>query len=277
MPSQGVHIVLDRSFLPGEDALMIPRTDDGRVLFAIPWHSKIIIGTTDTPVRKASLEPVALKKEISFLLTTAGKYLKKIPSIEDVLSIYAGLRPLAAPADKNKKTKEISRSHKIITSKSGLLTIIGGKWTTYRKMAEDIINRAESLNRWKRKKTHTKKLRIHGYKESDDMNDPLYIYGTDRDSVLGLAVSRPELSEMISLKLKIIKAQVVWAVREEMAVTVEDFLSRRTRCQLLDARESILMAPKVARLMATELGKNEAWEQEQIVNYELVTRNYISM
>jgi len=219
-PSQGIHFVLDRSFLNGDDALMIPKTDDGRVLFAVPWHGKIVVGTTDTPVETASLEPVALDEEVEFVLSTAGKYLKKAPTRKDVLSVFAGLRPLAAPEGEGKKTKEISRSHKIIISSTGLLTMTGGKWTTFRRMAEDMISKAEKVNKWKRNTSVTRKLKIHGYKENVDMNDPLYVYGTDRDAILALVTDRQELGEVISEEFGIIKAQVVWAVREEMAVTV---------------------------------------------------------
>ncbi len=274
IPSQGIHLVLDRSFLDGDDALMIPKTDDGRVLFAVPWHGRIVVGTTDTPVDMASPEPVALDEEVEFILSTAGRYLKKAPARKDVLSVFAGLRPLAAPDGEGKKTKEISRSHKIIESSTGLLTMTGGKWTTFRRMAEDMITKAEKVNGWKRTCTETRKLKIHGYTENVDLNDPLYVYGTDRDAILALAADKPELAEIISEECGIIKAQVVWAVREEMAVTVEDFLSRRTRCQLLNARESVRIAPEVARIMAAELGKDNKWIKEQVTLYDLVTGNY---
>lgn len=273
-PSQGVHIVLDNSFLEGDDALMIPKTDDGRVLFAVPWHGRVVVGTTDTPVEKASLEPVALEEEISFILSTAGKYLKKPVSKKDVLSVFAGLRPLAAPQGDGKKTKEISRSHKIIVSRSGLMTMVGGKWTTFRKMAEDMINKAEKINGWKKTLTKTRHLKIHGYKENVDLKDPLYVYGSDRDAIMDLAGRQPGLHEVISEELGIIKAQIVWAVKEEMAVNIEDFLSRRTRCQLLNARESLRIAPIVAQIMAAEMVKDNKWIKEQLTLYELVTRNY---
>ncbi len=274
-PSQGIHIVLDKSFLPGDHAIMIPDTDDGRVLFAVPWHGRVVVGTTDTPIDQSSLEPVAKEEEIEFLLSTYGRYLKEAPERSDVLSIFAGLRPLAATKNNNgKKTKEISRNHKIIVSSSGLMTMIGGKWTTFRRMAEDIISRAEKVNRLKRTRSVTRKMKVRGYKESVDMNDPYYVYGTDRDAMLDLVKGNPALGEFLSESLQIIKAQVVWAVREEMAMTVEDVLSRRTRCQLLDARESIRMAPEVASIMAEEMGKDQHWIRDQVSAYEEVTRNY---
>jgi len=138
---QGIHIVVDRSFMPGDDALMIPKTDDGRVLFAVPWHGKLLIGTTDTPINEHSLEPRALEEEIGFVMRNVGKYLAKAPERKDVLSIFAGLRPLAAPQEGSEGTKEISRRHKILVSASGLITITGGKWTTYRRMAQDTVDR----------------------------------------------------------------------------------------------------------------------------------------
>lgn len=273
-PSQGVHLVLDRSFLPGNDAIMIPKTDDGRVLFLVPWHGRVVVGTTDTPIEKESLEPIALEEEIVFILKTAARYLTKAPKRSDVLSVFAGLRPLAASKGDGKKTKEISRSHKIFETKSGLLTMVGGKWTTYRKMGEDLVDRTEKKNNWLRKESKTKHLKIHGYKENVDHENPLYFYGSDEEKVLDLAAANNMKTE-ISTTLKVIEAQVVWAVQHEMARTVEDFLSRRTRCQLLDARESIRMAPQVAKLMAKELGEDENWQKNQVAEYVEVTSNYI--
>lgn len=273
-PSQGVHLVLDKSFLPGDDAIMIPKTDDGRVLFLVPWHNRVIVGTTDTPIKQESLEPIALDEEIDFILNTAARYLTKAPKRSDVLSVFAGLRPLAYSKEDGNKTKEISRSHKIFESKSGLLTIVGGKWTTYRKMGKDLVDKAELKNGWLPIPTKTKHLKIHGYKENMDQNDYLYFYGSDEKGVLELAEEN-ELGDFISTSLKVIKAQVVWAVKHEMARTVEDFLARRTRCQLLDARESLKMATKVAAIMAVELGEDEAWQIKQVKDYEKVTANYI--
>ncbi|MFD0834269.1 glycerol-3-phosphate dehydrogenase/oxidase [Mariniflexile aquimaris] len=272
-PSQGVHLVLDKTFLPDNDAIMIPKTDDGRVLFLVPWHGRVVIGTTDTPIKEESLEPIALEEEIEFILKTAARYLTKAPKRSDVLSVFAGLRPLAA-TEEGKKTKEISRSHKIFTSDSGMLTMVGGKWTTFRKMGEDLVDKTENKNSWKHIPTKTRHLKIHGYKENVDYNDPLYFYGSDKEAVLELA-SQNGTGDLISTSLNVISAQVVWAVKNEMARTVEDFLARRTRCQLLDAKESIKMAPKVAKIMAKELGKDEAWETTQINDYVQVTSNYI--
>ena len=272
-PSQGVHLVLDKSFLPDNDAIMIPKTDDGRVLFLVPWHGRVVVGTTDTPIKEESLEPIALEEEIEFILNTAARYLKKAPKRSDVLSVFAGLRPLAAAAE-GKKTKEISRSHKIFESNSGLFTMVGGKWTTYRKMGEDLVDKAEKRNGWSHIPTKTKHLKIHGYKENVNHSNPLYFYGSDQEGILKLS-KEAGMREELSASLGIMKAQVVWAVRHEMARTVEDVLARRVRCQLLDAKESIKMAPKVASAMAVELGKDKAWEEQQVADYVKVTMNYI--
>ncbi|MBU2900088.1 glycerol-3-phosphate dehydrogenase/oxidase [Maribacter dokdonensis] len=273
-PSQGVHLMLDKSFLPGDDAITIPKTDDGRVLFLVPWHNKVIVGTTDTPVKKESLEPIALEDEIGFILNTATRYLTKAPKRSDVLSVFAGLRPLAAPSEDGNKTKEISRSHKIFSSDSGLLTIVGGKWTTFRKMGEDLVDKAERNQQWKHIATKTKNLKIHGYKKDVDLNNPLYFYGSDEEPLLKLSKEKG-WNATLSNSLGVIEGQVVWAVQNEMALNVEDFLARRTRCQLLDAKESVRMAPRVAEIMASELAKDSEWQAKQVEDYKKVTSNYI--
>lgn len=274
-PSQGVHLVLDRSFLPGNYAMMIPKTDDGRVLFAVPWHNRVVVGTTDTPIPNASLEPVALEQEVDFILNTAGRYLTKSPQRSDVLSVFAGLRPLAAPKGDSKKTKEISRSHKIVVTPSQLFTMVGGKWTTFRRMAEDMVNRVEKVKGWNRTSSKTRNLRIHGYAKVEDYSDPLYVYGSDREELIRLNESLNGSAPKLSESLNLYKAQVIWAVRYEMAWTVEDVLARRTRSLLLDARESMRIAPQVASIMAQELGKDKDWEKQQVESYMSVAQNYI--
>ena len=274
-PSQGIHLVLDKSFLPSEYALMIPKPDDGRVLFAVPWHGKVVVGTTDTPIDSPALEPVALEDEIDFILRTMAKYLTKAPKRTDVLSIFAGLRPLAAPKNGEAKTKEISRSHKITVTPSHLFTMIGGKWTTFRRMAQDMVDKVEKTKGWRKTKTDTRHLKLHGYTKSVNFKDPLYFYGTDKDKILDLMNQEPEFKTLISDRLTIFAAQVVWAVRFEMARTVDDFLSRRVRCLLLDAREAMKIAPKVAALMAKELGKDDEWQKKQVIEFESIASKYI--
>lgn len=269
--SQGIHLVVDRRFFPSEHALMIPETSDGRVLFAVPWHNKVVLGTTDTPVENAELEPKALDKEIEFILRTASGYLTAPPSRTDVQSVFAGLRPLAAPQKDQQKTREISRSHKIIVSLSGLFTILGGKWTTYRKMGEDMVDRIERELHWQPRKSRTAELPIHGYKNNIDQTDPFYFYGADRD--LMLMTTRED--SMISELLSVTGNQVRFAVRREMARTVEDFLARRTRCLFLDARESIRIAPQVAKIMQEELNKDDAWAKEQLAAFTRLAGQYL--
>ena len=272
--SQGVHVVLDRKFYPSEHALMIPQTSDGRVLFAVPWHNRLVVGTTDTPVEKASLEPQALEKEINFILETAGAYFTHPPQRSDILSVFAGQRPLAAPQKTNQKTKEISRSHKIVVTGSQLFTILGGKWTTYRKMGEDMVTRIEKELHWPHKKNTTAHLHIHGYACDTDWNDPLYFYGSDAAAIRDRMNGDPQ--GWLSEKLKIHKAQVIWAVEKEMARTVEDVLARRTRALLLDAVECRRMAPQVAAIMAEVLGRDEAWKKEQLAAFEALAGQYMA-
>ncbi len=274
-PSQGIHLVLDKSFLPGEDAIMIPKTNDGRVLFLVPWHNRVLVGTTDTVLDDHSLEPIALDKEIDFIIETANSYLSKRVGREDVLSIFAGLRPLAAPQDGSEKTKEISRSHKILISNSHLLTITGGKWTTYRKMAEDTMEKAIKLGKLPKKECATTHLPIHGATHELDPTDHLSVYGSDRKAILELIEKSPKLGEKLHPKMEFLCAEVVWAVRYEMARTVEDVLARRVRALFLDAQASIDMAPKVAEIMALELNRDQAWQQKQLADYNVIAIHYV--
>lgn len=274
--SQGVHLVVDKSFLGGDDAIMIPKTSDGRVMFGVPWHNRVILGTTDTPVKEFALEPVPLKEEVDFILETAGRFLVKKPQRKDVLCVFAGLRPLAAPKKKSDemKTKEISRSHKLLAAESGLVTITGGKWTTYRIMAEETIDLGIKTNNLPFKPCITRTLKIHGYMENPDMNNHLYVYGSDQDEILKLQKENPKYAEKLNGKLDFTVAEVVWAVREEMARTIDDVLARRVRALYMDARASIEMAPKVAEILAKELGKNKAWEKEQVREYTEMAKGY---
>jgi glycerol-3-phosphate dehydrogenase len=274
-PSQGVHLVFDRSFMPSHDALMIPKTDDGRVLFAVPWHDKLVVGTTDTPIDSHSLEPIALEQEIDFILNTAAKYLTKTPTRKDVLSVFAGLRPLAAPQDDSSKTKEISRSHKLIVSESGLITITGGKWTTYRRMGEDTVDKAVQIGGLIPQSCKTKELPIHGSMQGVNWDNHLYVYGSDQDKVLDLINENPEWGNKLHPHYDFLQAEVIWAVRNEMACTIEDMLARRLRLLFLDAKAAKEAASVTAKLMAGELGKDAKWREEQILSFNTLARNYL--
>lgn len=274
-PSQGVHLVLDRSFLQSDYAIMIPKTDDGRVLFAVPWHDKVVVGTTDTLREKTELEPQALEAEIEFILKTAGRYMTRKPQRSDVLSVFAGLRPLAAPKKEGKNTKEISRSHKIFVSKNKLVTITGGKWTTYRKMAEDTIDKAIYLNLLEKRECVTKNFHVHGYMLNPDLNNHLYIYGADIPAIKALMESDKRMAEKLHPKYDYTVAEVVWAVREEMALDVEDVLARRVRLLFLDARVAVEIAPKVAQIIARELGYDRTWIDGQVKAFTELSKHYI--
>ena len=274
-PSQGVHLVFDKSFLPGDDAIMIPKTDDGRVLFLVPWHNRVIAGTTDTPIDEHSLEPVALEQEIDFILKTAGRYLTKQPTRADALAVFAGLRPLAAPTGNSNKTKEISRSHKVIVSDSKLLTLTGGKWTTFRRMGQDTIDKAIKIGCLPQKESRSATQKIYSAIPTSDRSNHLYIYGADQEDIHALAQENPEWNEKLIAHLEFKKAEVVWAARNELARTVEDVLSRRVRMLFLDAKAAIEAAPEVARLLAQELDKDENWQNHQIENFQKVAKNYI--
>jgi glycerol-3-phosphate dehydrogenase len=273
--SQGIHLVLDPSFLEGKHAIMIPKTSDGRVLFAVPWHNKIILGTTDTLMDHIDEDPKALDSEIDFILSTAGKYLNKAPQRKDVLSAFAGLRPLAAPEKEGQETKEISRNHKISVSLSGLITIIGGKWTTYRQMGEDLIDKAKQLGGLNDVNCKTKDLAIHGFVAEPDFSDPYYVYGSDKEGLLQLIASDDYYAEYLDPQLPYQMGQVVWAVRYEMAMHIEDVIARRLRALFLEVKASVRMAPKVAECMARELGKDESWINEELRNFNKIAESFM--
>ncbi len=275
-PSQGVHLVVDQKFLGGKSALMIPKTSDGRVLFGVPWHNKVVLGTTDTPLENSELEPRALEEEVDFILDQAGQYLSVKPTRKDVLSVFAGLRPLAASNNgDDQKTKEISRSHKIYKTKSGLITITGGKWTTYREMAEEVVDQAAKIGKLVQRKCATANLRLHGYAEKVDETVWDYVYGSDAERISEIIQKDKKNGEFLHQDYTFKVAHVLWAVKEEMAQTVEDVLARRLRVLFLDAKAAIEMAPKVALIMAKELNYSENWQKEQVRKFTELAKNYL--
>lgn len=277
-PSQGTHVVVDRSFLPeAQDALMIPKTSDGRVLFGVPWHDYLVLGTTDTAIQEKREEPIPLEEEIDFILSTAAAYLHKAPTRADVRSTFAGLRPLAADLGKNQKTKEISRDHKLIVHDSKMITITGGKWTTYRKMAEDTVNKGIQTVGLPWADCKTASLRIHGSEASaTTAQERLAFYGSDTANILALEQDNPAFADRIHPALPHTAAQVIWAVRAEMARTVEDVLARRLRLLFLDAALAIAAAPAVARILAEELNREAAWEAQQVHAFKALAQGYLT-
>ena len=276
-PSQGIHLVVDRSFLGGDDAIMIPKTSDGRILFGVPWHDRLILGTTDTPVKDCVMEPEPLEEEIDLVLKTAAQHLVRPPKREDILCVFAGLRPLAAPKrnTNESKTKEISRRHKLFISPSGLITITGGKWTTYRQMAQETVDLGIKKCSLPHQKCITKDLKIHAYQPTADRSNWRYVYGSDGKKISALENEKPAYAEKLHPSFDFTVAEVVWAVREEMAVTVEDVLARRLRALILDARASMEMAPKVASIMAQELDKDETWMKAQVEEFIRLSNGYL--
>src|SRR6185437_16427624 len=254
-PSQGIHLVFDQSFLPGHSAIMVPHTKDGRVMFAIPWHSHTVVGTTDTPIAEPLPEPRALESEVGFILETASLYLHKAPTRGDVLSVFAGIRPLVRSGN-SRITSALSRDHTVHIDPTGLLTTTGGKWTTYRHMAEDTVNRAAELGGLPARPCVTKTLRIHGFREDTAEPDALSVYGSDAASIRELAQTDASLATPLDAELPYTGAQVVWAAREEMARTLEDVLARRCRALFLNAGAALRMAPAAASLLARELGRD---------------------
>ncbi len=283
VPSQGIHLVFEASFLQGESAIMVPHTRDGRVLFAIPWHGHTLVGTTDTPIGAATLEPVAMEQEIEFILATAGQYLTKAPTRDDVLSVFAGVRPLVRATGVTSgavSTAALSRDHVIHIDRSGLVTVCGGKWTTYRHMAEDCVDQAATLAQLPEKPCVTHHLHIHGFhdeakEEAAKEFGALAVHGSDAYEIRKLIETDAGLGEPLHAALPYVKAEVIWAARHEMARTVEDTLARRTRALFLNARAALAMAPAVADLMASELGWDEATRTKQLAAFRDVAANYV--
>ncbi|MEO8602401.1 MAG: glycerol-3-phosphate dehydrogenase/oxidase [bacterium] len=278
-PSQGVHLVLDRSFQPSNAAIMVPQTDDGRVLFVIPWHGRCLIGTTDTLVPNATIEPRPLAEEVQFILRNAARYLSHDPTEKDVLSWFAGLRPLVQPSQAGVQTKAMSREHMVVISPSGLVTIVGGKWTTYRKMAEDTVNDAIVVGGLPERPCVTERLQLHGCLARTDRAlpkaDHMQMYGADAAEVQAFLDENASRRERLHKRLPYYRGQITWAARHEMARTLDDALARRTRSLLLDARASIEAAPLAAQLMAAELGRDKKWVAEQVEAYTALARGYL--
>jgi glycerol-3-phosphate dehydrogenase len=273
-PSQGIHLVFEQSFLEGDTAIMVPHTSDGRVMFAIPWHGNTLVGTTDTPIEQPSYEPKPLEQEIEFILETASLYLSRPPKRSDVLSVYVGIRPLVKAGGPSSKTSALSRDHTIHVDNSGLLTITGGKWTTYRHMAEDCVDHAITLGRLREESCVTKTLKIHGYRKHIEDLGSLWVYGSDADAIRDIAARDTKLSTPLHPSLPYIGAEVVWAARQEMARTIEDVLSRRTRALFLNAQAAHEMALPVARIMAEELHYGEDWISGQVSEFQTLARQY---
>jgi glycerol-3-phosphate dehydrogenase len=289
--SQGTHIVLPRSFLPGESALMIPRTSDGRVLFAIPWHDRVLVGTTDDPAPQAELEPRAMPEERRFLLTHIERFLGRRPESADIRSVWSGQRPLVRRAGIS-NTAGLSRDHTILISPAKLVTITGGKWTTYRRMAEDTIDRAAALAGLPARPSNTAELRLHGWSEARDLERTEApdlegteapdertawerVYGADLPALRKLADEDRDLDGLLHPQLPFRRCEVIWAARHEMATCIEDVLARRTRALFLDAEASLEAAPITARLLARELGRDANWERHQLIKYRDVAKGYL--
>ncbi len=271
-PSQGVHIVVHKKHFEGSDALMIPKTSDGRVLFAVPWHNKVIVGTTDAAVDAAVIEPAATEAEISFIISNFNSYAAVPITKKDVLSVFTGLRPLIKK-EGVKGTAALNRHHAVFTSPAGLITVTGGKWTTYRKMAEDAVNVAEKKLQVQ-KPPLTAALKIHG-RTTEKNTTHLSVYGSDAAGIEKLWKEEAVLTGKIHPAHHFTKAEVVWAVRNEMAQTVEDVLARRTRLLFLDAGAAVESASVVATLMAKELQKDDAWIQQQVQAFTLLAKQYL--
>jgi len=275
-PSQGSHIVLDRDFLPGNSAIMVPHTDDGRVMFAIPWHHRVIVGTTDVPVSGVAAEPVPTRAEIDFILDTANRYLTRDAGYADIRAAFAGIRPLVK-AGEGSGTAGLSRDHSIlIDPHSGLLTVAGGKWTTTRHMAEDTVDLAATLAALPQRPCPTRDLPLHGHDPDARRHGRLAPYGSDAPELLRLEAEQPELARPLVPQLPATGAEVVWACRCEMARSVDDVLARRTRSLLFDARAAQAAAPAVARLLAAELGRDAAWEDAQVAAFSALAAGYLA-
>ncbi len=273
--SQGTHFVLPRSFLPGSTAFMIPKTTDGRVLFAIPWHGATMIGTTDVPVDRTAAEPHAMAVERQFLLGHIARYFDRRPRPDEILSMWSGLRPLVRR--NGIKTSKLSRDHHILVSSTGLITVVGGKWTTYRRMGQDAIDRACTVAALPKSPSRTLEMKLHGWTDDTSAARSAWerVYGSDLGALHAISTQDASLDALLHPRLPYRNSEVVWAARCEMARTVEDVLARRTRALFLDARAAVEAAPVVARLLATELDRGNAWCEEQVSAFTTVASGYL--
>lgn len=263
--SQGAHLVLPRQFLDGNTAIMVPRTDDGRVLFVIPWEDRVLVGTTDTAVTETPLEPRPLATEITFLLEHAAQYLAKPPGRSDILSVTAGLRPLVKlPGAKS--TAALPRDHVVLVSAGGLITIAGGKWTTYRKMAADAVGKAMEVAGLPKKPCMTESLRLADTRRRS---------GQSASETIASAGGTGPRSRRLHPDLPLTADDVLHAARHEMARTVEDVLSRRSRSLLLNARAATEAAPSVAALLTKGFGRGPVWEAEQVAVFRELAKDYL--
>jgi glycerol-3-phosphate dehydrogenase len=273
--SQGSHFVLRREFFPGNTALMIPKTSDGRVLFVIPWLGALIVGTTDVAMETKSAEPRPLPQEKKFLNENIARYFGHAPRREEILSVWSGLRPLVRKG--GAKTSKLSRDHTILVAPSGLVTVTGGKWTTYRRMGQDAIDRAAQVASLPKRPSVTLDLKLHGWTSAPSNGATPWEseYGSDLPALRALSIENPSLDSPLHPRLPFKLCEVVWAARCEMARTVEDVLARRTRALFLDARAAIEAAPAVADLLAGELQHCEAWKEKSLAAFLETAKGYL--
>jgi glycerol-3-phosphate dehydrogenase len=262
--SRGSHLVFPRELFPGDDALLVPKTEDGRVLFAIPWHEHVVVGTTDIEARAPELDPQPTRAEIDFIVAQFNRYLARKVARHQAVAAFAGLRPLVSgPAA---STAKLSREHYVGVSAGSMVTVAGGKWTTYRKMAEDAIDVAAKTAGLEPHACVTPSLALHGNPTpgEPDGADAYAIYGTDAARIRAIEAADPTLAQALQPGFAHTRAAVLFAAREEMARTVDDVLSRRTRMLFLDAAGARRAAPEVAALLARELGRDGAWVDAQV-------------
>jgi glycerol-3-phosphate dehydrogenase len=272
--SRGSHVVFPASAFPGADALLVPKTDDGRVLFVIPWLGSVVIGTTDVPFEGTALDLAPTSQEIDFIIAQANKYLETPLARSGALATYAGLRPLVS--GKASTTAKLSREHLVDVSSTGVVTVTGGKWTTYRKMAEDTIDVAAREAKLPPAPSPTARLALHGNPGAGSTSGTRYAsYGTDAAALEELERVDPALAERVHPQLEATRAQVVYAAREEQARTVDDVLARRTRALFLNVAAAREAAPAVAGLLATELGRDAAWERAQAEAFDAIARELV--